>query len=93
MKPASRVENLCKKYRIGFYCHREYATLHGVAGLAFLILFYLSTMAKLWPFARRKVLDATEWEVAVARMTIAAFAGFMISAQFVITLPWLARAH
>lgn len=55
----------------------------GAVGLGLLLLFYLGTMKKLWPLARRKVPDASEWDVAVARMTIAAFTGFMVSAQFV----------
>jgi probable O-glycosylation ligase (exosortase A-associated) len=55
----------------------------GVVGLALLLLFYLGTMKKLWPLARRKVPDASEWDVAVARMVIAAFTGFIVSAQFV----------
>ncbi len=55
----------------------------GAVGLGFLLLFYLSTAIKLWPIACRKVSHATEWDVGVARMIIAAFAGFMVSAQFV----------
>lgn len=55
----------------------------GVIGLGFLLLFYLATVFKLWPMARRKAPLASEWDVAVARMIIASFAGFMISAQFV----------
>lgn len=55
----------------------------GVVGLGFLLAFYLLTMARLWPLARRKVADASEWDVAVARMFIASFTGFMVSAQFV----------
>jgi len=55
----------------------------GVVGLALLLLFYLGTMKKLWPVARRKVPGGSEWDVAVARMIIAAFTGFIVAAQFV----------
>jgi probable O-glycosylation ligase (exosortase A-associated) len=54
----------------------------GFVGLGLLLLFYGATMARLWRMARRQV-DATEWEVGVARMIIAAFTGFIVSAQFV----------
>lgn len=55
----------------------------GVMGLGLLLLFYLGTLWKLWPIARRKSPHASEWNVAVARMMIASFAGFTVSAQFV----------
>ncbi len=55
----------------------------GAVGLGLLLLFYLATFLKLWPIARRKVPQASEWEVAVSRMVIASQTGFMVSAQFV----------
>jgi putative inorganic carbon (HCO3(-)) transporter len=55
----------------------------GIPGVGFLLLFYLGTGLRLLPIARRKVPQATEWDVSVARMVIASLVGFMVSAQFV----------
>ena len=55
----------------------------GIVGLGLLLGFYMTTAFRLYPYAKRKVAQASEWEVLVARMTIAALAGFMVSAQFV----------
>ena len=55
----------------------------GVVGVGWLLTFYLITMKRLWPIARRKDTDIGELHVAVARLTIAAITGFMVSAQFV----------
>jgi probable O-glycosylation ligase (exosortase A-associated) len=78
------------KYRFGWGKRKEAHSLWlqtgaelGFVGLGLLLLFYLGTVARLWPVARRKVPNATEWDVAVARMTIASLTGFMVSAQFV----------
>jgi O-antigen ligase len=55
----------------------------GFLGVGFLALFYLLTMARLWPLARTKSSHAGEWDIAIARMVIAAITGFMVAAQFV----------
>ena len=52
-------------------------------GLAFLLGFYLLTIARLWPLARHKVLAADEWLPGAAAMVIAGLFGFMTAAQFV----------
>lgn len=55
----------------------------GLPGVGFLLLFYLGTAFRLLPIARRKVLQATEWDVSVSRMVIASLVGFLVAAQFV----------
>lgn len=55
----------------------------GVIGVGLLFSFYSGTLLKLWPLARRKIRQASEWDVAIARMVIAGVTGFMVSAQFV----------
>ncbi len=55
----------------------------GVPGLAFLVAFYGLCIFRLWPLARARRKDVDEWTATVARMTIAALAGFAVSAQFV----------
>lgn len=54
----------------------------GIVGVGLLLGFYGFTMLRLWPIARRHR-PANEWDVAIARMTIASITGFMVSAQFV----------
>jgi probable O-glycosylation ligase (exosortase A-associated) len=56
----------------------------GFPGAAFLVLFYLLCVRRLWPFARSATLaETTPWLGDVARMTVASIAGFVVAAQFV----------
>jgi O-antigen ligase len=55
----------------------------GVVGLGLLIAFYGFSIVRLWPIAKEKDELADAWATSVARMVIASFAGFAVSAQFV----------
>jgi O-antigen ligase len=55
----------------------------GFPGLLCLLGFYLYTAMKLWPLARGRVPMSDPWIQYLARMAIAAIAGFVVSAQFV----------
>lgn len=54
----------------------------GIPGLAFLALFYLVCMARLWPLTRDRY-PVDPWLPDAARMVIAALIGFAVSASFV----------
>ncbi|MBI1904246.1 MAG: O-antigen ligase family protein [Planctomycetes bacterium] len=76
--------------RFGWGSHKEAHSLWlqtgaelGFPGLAFLVAFYGLACIRLWPIAKRRVASASEWDVTVARMTIAGLGGFAIAAQFV----------
>jgi putative inorganic carbon (HCO3(-)) transporter len=56
---------------------------NGFPGLAFLVLFYLLCVVRLFPLARERVPAADPWLPYLARMIIASLVGFAIAAQFV----------
>jgi O-antigen ligase len=56
---------------------------NGFPGLAFLVLFYVLCVVRLFPLARERVPTADPWLPYLARMIIASLVGFAISAQFV----------
>lgn len=60
----------------------------GVPGAAFLVAFYLITLARLWPLTRRSAVAPDPFLKDVARMVTASTIGFVFTAQFV-TLPGL----
>lgn len=55
----------------------------GFPGLFALLLFYLSCMVRLWPYARGRAGTADPWFRYLACMVIASLTGFVVSAQFV----------
>jgi O-antigen ligase len=55
----------------------------GFPGLIWLVLFYGLAVARLWPLARGRLTVPDPWFRHIARMVIAALAGFAVSAQFV----------
>jgi probable O-glycosylation ligase (exosortase A-associated) len=55
----------------------------GVAGVTFLLSFFVLAIARLWPLTREKTPVSDPWMRDAARMVIASLIGFMISAQFV----------
>jgi probable O-glycosylation ligase (exosortase A-associated) len=55
----------------------------GFPGLILLLGFYFTAMRRLWPLARDRVPGADPWTTCIARMVVAALAGFLVSAQFV----------
>jgi hypothetical protein len=60
----------------------------GIPGVGFLLVYYLTALARLWPMTREAYPLPDPWLRDVARMVIAAIAGFLFTAQFV-TLPGL----
>ena len=55
----------------------------GVPAAGFLMLFYVSCIARLWPLARASHPVPDPWLHELARMVIAALTGFSVSAMFV----------
>jgi probable O-glycosylation ligase (exosortase A-associated) len=60
----------------------------GVPGVTFLLAFYLTTVAQMWPLKRESCPVPDPWIRDTARMVIASTVGFVFTAQFV-TLPGL----
>jgi O-antigen ligase len=56
----------------------------GIIGTLFLLLFYLTSMRRLWPLARGSAAtDDERWMHYAACMVVTALAGFLVSVQFV----------
>ena len=56
---------------------------NGFPGLAALLIFFLLTIFKLWPIARRKINDENRYKVAIATGIIMSITGFLVAGQFV----------
>jgi O-antigen ligase len=61
----------------------ETAAELGLPGAAFLLLFFVLALVKLWPIARTQVTDANRYEVVLASGVVLAIVGFCVSGQFV----------
>jgi probable O-glycosylation ligase (exosortase A-associated) len=55
----------------------------GIPGLALLLAFYGTCVARLWPLTRRKAAVADPWLSNAGRMVIASIAGFAVAGSFV----------
>lgn len=55
----------------------------GWPGFFLFVSFYALCILRLWPLAREKIKTSDPWLTYLARMVIAALAGFIVSAQFV----------
>jgi O-antigen ligase len=60
----------------------------GIPGVGFLLAFYCTALVQLWRFTRESARGVEAWSRDIARMVVAAVAGFLFTAQFV-TLPGL----
>jgi O-antigen ligase len=61
----------------------ETAAEIGIPGVSFLMLFYATAAIRLWPIARSRTDEYSDYEVALARGVILAIVGFAVAGQFV----------